>query len=246
MPLLDHFRPPLFGNRHWESFHARWGSSIADALNLSLPEGYFAEEQVHATPRIEVDVAAFEGRPANGAPRGGAGGGGVAMLEAPAAQLAAADLVIPAPPFPPGFAVAVYETSAVPTLVAAIELVSPGNKDRPEHRRALTVKCAAYLQRAVGLIVIDTVTVRQSRPFEELLAEIAPGTAPPFDADLSAASFRPVRLNAESGECGLEVRARPLTVGGVLPALPLALGGLGHVMVDFEATYEEVRARRRL
>jgi hypothetical protein len=24
MPLLDHFRPPLSGSRHWESFHAAW------------------------------------------------------------------------------------------------------------------------------------------------------------------------------------------------------------------------------
>src|SRR5450755_3652596 len=33
-----------------------------------------------------------------------------------------------------------------PRLVAVVELVSPGNKDRLENRRAFAVKCAAYLQ----------------------------------------------------------------------------------------------------
>ena len=30
MPLLDHFRPPLFPIRRWESFHSRWGVFIAE------------------------------------------------------------------------------------------------------------------------------------------------------------------------------------------------------------------------
>jgi len=39
MPLLDHFRPPLSRERHWEAFHAAWAGSIADALNRVLPAG---------------------------------------------------------------------------------------------------------------------------------------------------------------------------------------------------------------
>ena len=30
MPLLDHFHPPLYPRRSWESFHSRWANSIAD------------------------------------------------------------------------------------------------------------------------------------------------------------------------------------------------------------------------
>ena len=44
MPLLDHFHPPLSLERRWESFHAAWSGSLADALNRTLPAGYFAEE----------------------------------------------------------------------------------------------------------------------------------------------------------------------------------------------------------
>ena len=32
MPLLDHFRPPLRGKRHRESFHTMWADCIAFAL----------------------------------------------------------------------------------------------------------------------------------------------------------------------------------------------------------------------
>src|SRR5438105_5887421 len=60
MPLLDHFHPPLRTRRHWEGFHGRWASAIADALNEKLPAGYFAEPQVSVGGRVEVDVGAFD------------------------------------------------------------------------------------------------------------------------------------------------------------------------------------------
>jgi hypothetical protein len=60
MPLLDHFHPPLSPRRHWESFHVRWASALADDLNQRLlPEGYFAEEHAQLGARIETDVATF-------------------------------------------------------------------------------------------------------------------------------------------------------------------------------------------
>jgi hypothetical protein len=55
MPLLDHFHPPLSTKRHWHSFHNAWSTYLADDLNQSLPEGYFAEP--NAQFGIEVDVA---------------------------------------------------------------------------------------------------------------------------------------------------------------------------------------------
>src|SRR5271163_3890102 len=61
MPLLDHFHPPLYPVRHWEGFHSRWASAIADALNADLlPPDYFAEPETHAAGRVEIDVATFE------------------------------------------------------------------------------------------------------------------------------------------------------------------------------------------
>ncbi len=248
MPLLDHFHPPLAGRRHWEAFHGRWATAIADALNVSLPRGYFAEGQVHAGPRIEVDVATWQDEPADDAGTGAPGGhfldddGGVATLTEAVPVLDTADLTIPIA-LPPEFGVRVFSTSGGPTLVAAVELVSPGNKDRDETRRAFAAKCAAYVQRAVGLIVIDVVTDHHSRPFDELMAHLAPDRPTPATAPLTAVSYRPVRVK-EAG--ALQLRIRSLAVGGPLPELPLALGGLGHVLLNLEATYEEARVRSRL
>lgn len=204
-----------------------------DALNECLPEDYFAEAQVHAGPRIEVDVATWNESSSNG---------GVATMPRTAPKLAVADLTLPAT-FPPEFGVNVYETSGGSVLVAVIELVSPGTKDREESRRAFAAKCATYIQRAVGLIVIDIVTSRQSRPFVELMAMIYPGQAIPDRGSLTVVSYRPVRVaDADS----LEIRSHSLAVGKTLPELPLALGGMGHVMVNLDACYEDARERSRL
>ena len=54
-------------------------------------------------------------------------------------------------------------------LVAVIEIVSPGNKDRAEARRTFAGKCAAYLQRGIGLITIDIVTNRNANLHNELV-----------------------------------------------------------------------------
>src|SRR5205814_8987077 len=69
--------------------------------------------------------------------------------------------------FPDDFEVQVFIGVAGPTLVAAIELVSPGNKDRPEARPAFAAKCAAYLQRGIGVSVVDIVTSRHANLHDE-------------------------------------------------------------------------------
>src|SRR5262245_2373809 len=133
MPLLDHFHPPLLGRRHWESFHGWWAAEIAGLLNEQfLPAEYFAEFQVTVSTRIEVDVATFT---ENGLPEPSDAGGVATVLQtrtwAPPAPVA----VFPAH-FPDEFEVQVFSNAAGPTLVAAIELVSPRNKDREEARSA--------------------------------------------------------------------------------------------------------------
>lgn len=45
--------------------------------------------------------------------------------------------------FPDSLEVLIYSGEAGPTLVAAIELVSPGNKDREDYRQAFASKCAS-------------------------------------------------------------------------------------------------------
>ena len=79
--------------------------------------------------------------------------------------------------------------------VAVIELVSPGNKDRPEKRNAFVGKCAALLQKGVAVSIVDVVTTRQFNLYAELMAFVGQSD-PTMRADqphLYAASCRWVR-----------------------------------------------------
>ena len=240
MPLLDHFHPPLSTTRHWESFHARWAAAIADALNEDLlPPGYFAEEQVHVGSRVEIDVATFDQHPVTSA----AGGGGTATAAVRAWAPPAAALEMPGI-FPDGIEVLVFSGEAGPTLVAAVELVSPGNKDREDARRAFASKCAAYLQQGVGLVVVDTVTSRQANLHNELVRLMNAGGQFLLPPDpLYAVAYRPARRE-ESDR--IQIWPAPLAIGASLPVMPLALDKGVFVPLDLEATYTDARGRRRL
>ncbi len=241
MPLLDHFHPPLFPGRPWESFHSRWSNSIADELNRILPPRYTAEVQLHLGSQVEADVAEFERPPEPEA--GSANGPGTRTLPETWAP-PAAPLVLPAV-FPDDFEVQVLDQLDDARLVAAVELISPRNKDRAESRRAFAAKCVAYLQRGIGLIVVDVVTNRQFNLHGETLALLnaGSGTGMPAGTFLYAVAYRPAR-RGETNQ--IDVWPEPLTLGGLLPRLPLALKGTRAVPLDLEATYSDARERSRL
>ena len=46
-------------------------------------------------------------------------------------------------------------------LVAAIEIVSPAKKDRPETRQAFVSKCVAVLLKRIFVSIVDLVTVKK-------------------------------------------------------------------------------------
>ena len=54
----------------------------------------------------------------------------------------------------------VYQDLGGAELRAAIELVSPANKDRAGSRRTFAAKCAGYLQHGIGVVIVDIVTAR--------------------------------------------------------------------------------------
>jgi hypothetical protein len=242
MPLLDHFHAPLHPARRWESFHSNWATRLADALTECLPAEFMAEEHAHAGPSLEIDVATFERLAAR--PDSEPNGTPIATPTPPAWAPPVPARTLPAV-FPDEFEVRIVSTSGGLTLVAAIELISPGNKDRPEERRAFAAKCASYLYRGVALIIIDVVTNRRANLHNETMRLM---NAPdvfllPDDADLYAVAYRPV-LRQDKPE--IDLWTAPVAVGLPLPTLPLRLTGDLFVPVDFEAAYQEACRRRRL
>jgi hypothetical protein len=240
MPLLDHFHPPLSERRPWESFHTTWATALADILNRDLlPPGFIALEQVHAGAAIEIDVSTWAE-----ATSSAASGGGTATVRRTVWTPAAAPIVLPAT-FPPSCTVEILSTEGGRTLVAAIELVSPGNKDRAVKRRLFAAKCATYLSRGMGLIIVDVVTSRQGNLHHELLDLLGldQGYRMSPDAVLYGVAYRPLQ-GASAGR--IETWPVPLAAGQPLPTLPLSLAAELCVPVDLEAAYREACQRRRV
>lgn len=237
MPLRDRFRPPLDNKTSWEGFHGQWPAMIVMALARKLPRRYVAEPRVHLGAFFEIDVASFdEDTPALFAPEASAENGGAATaVWAPPQPTfeVSTDL-----PDQDEFEVRVYDTKRQRRLVAAVEIVSPANKDRPEHRRALVAKCAALLQQHVSVAIVDLVTTRQFNLYADLLELIgyADPSLAPDPPPLYAAACRWV---SEAKSRRLRAWAHALALGQPLPTLPLWLTDNLAVPLELEASYEE-------
>lgn len=222
MPLLDHFHPPLAPSRQWSGFHSAWAAAIAGSLNALLPDGYYAEPNVHFG--IEVDVAS---------------------LRKPGAEwpdeFDPASRWLPAPPSATiPFAVAtdevevlVFETSAGAVLTGAIELVSPANKDRASTRDDFNAKCQSYLKVGIGVLVVDVVTKRWADLHAELIGRLDHAELVAPIRSLAATSYRP-----SPGE--LAIWRELLAVGSRLPTMPLWLRTGACLAVDLDTTYLQV------
>lgn len=241
MPLLDHFRPPLYPRNPWESFHTFWAVTIAERLNSLLPQRYLATVQTHLGSQVEADVAEWEGSSGGEDELADGRGGGVAVQPW---SPPVATFVMPAD-FPDNFEVHVRDRLADARLVAAVELVSPRNKDRSESRRAFGAKCAAYLQRGIGLVTLDIVTSRQFNLHNEMIGVmgLSDEFAMPAETTLYAVAYRPLRRQEKNR---IDVWPAPLNVGSPLPVLPLALKGAQAIPLDLEAAYTDARQRSRL
>ncbi len=211
---------------------------IVIGLSRRLPERYVAEPQIHLGSGIEIDVATFEEDEAAVPASGGGGdeGGGVATaVWAPPEPTLAVATDLPAVD---EYEVRIYDTRRGHRLVAAVEIVSPSNKDRPEHRRAFVAKCAAMLREHVCVAIVDPVTTRTSNLYGDLMELL--GLADPSLADgpppLYAVACRWVR---RGDAWRLETWAHPLALGQPLPTLPLWLAADLAVPLELEPSYEE-------
>ena len=232
MALHDHFRPPLGIHRNWHAFHNAWAFTIAARLNELLPRNHFAEG--NAQFGIEIDVAAFEGRSADSVHNVEVGTAIDLRASAATWSPPAATLSIPFPLVPDSVEVLVFRADGGATLVGAIELVSPANKDRGSHRQAFVSKCETYLQQGVGLVVVDVVTERAANLHRELLARLAPDALTMLAADLYATAYRVIERDRHPN---LDIWEESLSLGSGLPTLPLWLAGAVCVPVELDATY---------
>jgi hypothetical protein len=236
MPLRDHFHPPFSKLISWEQFHDGWPMGIIRDINKVLPPQYRAGPTIHLGKEAEVDVGTFESMSPWGAAQAEEGNGGTAVaVWAPpeptlAVETGMADV--------DEFEVRVYDTSRGQRLVAVVELISPGNKDRPESRSQFTAKCAALLRQGVSVVLVDVVTERSANLYADLLDlaglwDESLGAKPPATYAVAC------RWTPRGARGRLETWNRELKPGLPLPCLPLWLTEEQAIPLDLEASYEQ-------
>jgi hypothetical protein len=236
MPLRDHFRPPTTKYGSWESLHGMWPAVFVQQLRKQLPPGFVSAPRVHLGPYFEIDIAAFE---TDDRPFGRGPNGGTATLAAPRPTWAVETDV----PEADEYEVLIYNADEERQLVAAIELVSPANKDRPDKRRAFVGKCAALLRKGVAVSIVDVVTARHANLYAEVMAFVGhpDPTLGPEPPPTYASSCR-WATHADGRSATLAAWTHPMAVGERLPRLPLWLADGVSVEFDLERSYEQACA----
>jgi hypothetical protein len=239
MPFRDHFRPPVSKHTSWEGFHAVLPTEILRQLGPRLPDGFVAEPRVHLGTYYEIDVCTFEketdGEPFSEADLDREGGVTTATWAPPAPTVTVES------DFPEQYAyeVLIFDLERERTLVAAIELVSPANKDRPDHRHLFVAKCANLLQKGVCVSIVDLVTIRRFNLYAELLALLG-RRDPTFGENPPPTYAATCRKREAGGKTRLDTWSFSLIVGQSLPSrLPIWLTDDLPIPLDLEASYEE-------
>ena len=231
MPLRDHFRSPVNDTHSWDELHGQWPGEIVRSLRKILPPGFRAGPNIHLGSPFEVDVSTYDLDSRN--PEAVLGDGGTLAALSPTltveADLSEQD----------AYEVFVYDTERGRQLVAAIEIVSPSNKDRPESRESFIGKVAALLQKDVCVSIVDLVTVRQANLYAELLGlldrsdpKLAP--TPPHLYAVTLRSRKPPKRRPL-----IDAWFYPMVLGQPLPTLPIWLTPELRVMLPLEESYEE-------
>jgi len=212
-----------------------WATCITQQLNHdTLSEPYVALPELNLAGTVKVDVATAEEEDKNAIADGPSPNGGVATA-------------VWAPPKPPlvvkvdlsnldVIEIRVHFEETM-TLVGAIELVSPANKDRPDSRTAFVSKIAAYLQANVGVVVVDIVTERLNNLHAQLMDLLDAGDA--AVAAVGSEQYAVAYRNAGKGKrARIEMWPADLAVGQPLPVLPLWIGPRLAVPLDLETSYK--------
>ncbi len=123
-------------------------------------------------------------------------------------------------------------------VVAAIEIVSPSNKERPEHRGAFVSKVAHLLKNDICLSIIDVVSTSYFNLYAELI-DACNGVDPALEGEPTPMSAVTVRFRHENRKRMMDNWYYPLAIGRALPTLPIWLTETFAVSLDLEACYEE-------
>ena len=220
----------------FHDFHTVWIGAIRNALNEGLlPSGYYALAEQHAG-RYITDVLTLHAEPEEPEPLPPLPPvtGGIAVAEAP--PRVRRKHVVDTEPAALRRSLAIRHVSGH-RLIALLEIVSPGNKDRREHVEELVTKAASALHRGVHLLLVDLFPPGLHDPngiHGAILVRMNPHTEPyelPAEEPVTLASYA-----AEGWRT--EVYLEHAAVGAPLPAMPLFLRPDRYVSAPLDGTYQ--------
>ncbi len=223
----------------WEGVHQVWIVELLYWIKPRLPDGYRA--YIGMTPTFAIGAPGEE-RPDVGV-RAVPQGNGSSLSEAESSTAAPGE-----PDEEPDQEIAVSTLSGEPALlvenqgrlIAAVELVSPRNKDRPSACAAYASTYAAFLLKGVHLLLVDVHRRPLRFSFADRIAEELRVEQPACPVPC-AVSYR-VGEPAPNGGRFLAIWRRSLTVGAPLPRMRLSLSLQDAMFVDLEQTYGRAAA----
>ncbi len=239
MPVLDHSDILVQDAIAFSSIHHALGNNISADLNEILPEGFVAHPHVSLGGGWEADVLTRE-------------------------ELnVARDFVLYQPPPSSGISKVLFPTSVSviidylrnrtkEKIVAAIEIVSPANKDRASRRQAFLAKCHSYLQENVSLAIIDiTSSYKDQNLHFELLKELNVKITKFEGSDKTPLYCTSLRTTVdEENDTIVEYWVELFKVGDMLPTIPLYITDEIAIPLELEKSYMKtckgLRVFRRL
>lgn len=234
MPLRDHFRAPLDDVHSWDELHGGWPMMIVQELIEVLPEPYFAAPGVHLGTLYEVDIGTYR-RPLAEAndPDFTKGEMAVATYAPPKPTLT----LEPHLPKQDVYEVRIYDSRRNRHLVAAIEIVSPSNKDRPENRATFVAKAATLLKNNICVSIVDVVSTFDFNLYGELM-NFLNGVDPALGSEPPSMYATTLRMRCEDRRRLMDNWYHPLAIGQPLPTLPIWLTETSAISLDLESSYQ--------
>jgi hypothetical protein len=231
MPLHD-----WTAERSWDSVHPVWLTYLLEYVQGRLPPGYKAF--LGGVPSLTVDSG--HGKPDVSVPQWG---------PAPAAETVMSGTSVLGPDLEANVSIRLDPQRAVHIdfhgqLIAAIEIVSPRNKDLATAKDTYTSRYLGYMRLGVHLMLVDVLPRPKGFSFSDAITndlglDLPP--LPPFAATYRIGEVVPV--GEDMGNL-VGLWRRPLQVGQPLPALPLNVHQA--VVIDLEETYDWAAKRAYL
>jgi hypothetical protein len=233
MPLHDWTDRP-----GWDGMHHVWTTELLRWVKPRLPAGYRAF--IGSAPVLAIGTPL--GRPDLGVqnwPGDPMLDSGHASSESshPPGDECEPDIEIAVATLDPNTALWVEKQGR---LIAAVELISPRNKDRPSSRETYLRRYLAYLLESVNLLLVDVHRRPIGFSFADGIARDLSINQEPLLTPM-AVSYR-VGEPAATGGSYLAIWRRELKVGSILPKLPLPLTTDCAIWVDLERTYSSAAA----